>query len=178
MKLIDERYRPNKRESLRDFATRKITTFKACDPRMSEGEIVKIVIRQLPYAIQNLLNSVVPINADTLQTLLARYDQTALYFSRGETTRKDVSFVNRCGKNFVPRGSRERRPVVVNQTGEGVGVVGSEGHGASQACQENASWRHRRVNSSSVAEGRGNNVVTGEPATSAGIRTLNDNLLN
>ena len=145
---------------------------------MSEGEIVKIVIRQLPYAIHNLLNSVVPINADTLQTLLARYDQTALYFGHGETTRKDVNFVNRCSKNFVPRGSRERRPAVVSQTGEGGGSAGSEGHGASQPSRENASWRHRRVNSSSVAEGRGNNVVTGEPATSAGVRMFSDDLLN
>ena len=107
MKLIDERYRSNTRESLRDFATRKITTFKACDPRMSESKIIKIVIRQLPYAIQNLLNSVVPINADTLQTLLARYDQTELYFSRGDTTRKDVNYLSR-SRDFVPRGNRAK----------------------------------------------------------------------
>ena len=178
MKLIDERYRSNTRESLRDFATRKITTFKACDPRMSESEIVKIVIRQLPYAIQNLLNSVVPINADTLQTLLARYDQTALYFGRGETIRKDVNFINRSGRNFAPRGSRECRPAVMNHSGGGEGSAGSKGHSASQPNQENASWRHRRNNSGNIAEGRENDIITGEPATSEGIRMLSNDLLN
>ncbi len=52
-KSIGERYRKGGQESTCDFATRKIAAFKACEEKADTGEIMRIVIRQLPNSIQS-----------------------------------------------------------------------------------------------------------------------------
>ena len=139
MRLIDEKYRVNSNESIRDFATRKVALFKACDPNMTSEEIFSIIIRQFPVGIQNLLNSVIPLDFDRLQELLSRYDQTFFVTSKNDR-RGEV--------NYITRDTQYRR-AAGRQSGSRDGDAAS-GRELRSGGSSNGAWSARRVASDTV----------------------------
>ena len=163
MRLMDERFRANGSESMRDFATRKIAAFRACDPEMCEDEITRIIICQLPYRIQDLLKSVLPIDNDRLQELLARYDQMPMIPDRRIRGRNEVNNINRIV-------SRDRVQGSINNTYRNNGNSSVRNRDRQGGRLGNGvSWRNRASDL-----GNDNCVLRGEVAESAGIQVRAD----
>lgn len=75
-KLMSERYRKGGAETMCDFATRKIAAFKACEEGIDNNELTRIIIRQLPVSIQNLLWNSIPVDYEDLVERLSLFDRT------------------------------------------------------------------------------------------------------
>ncbi len=64
------------RKTMCDFATRKIAAFKACEEGINNNDLIRIIIRQLPVSIQNLLWNSMPVDYEDLVERLSLFDRT------------------------------------------------------------------------------------------------------
>lgn len=58
-----------------DFVTRKVSAFKVCSEEFNPDEVIRILIRQMPNQIRNLLWNNMPETIDDLIERVSRFDQ-------------------------------------------------------------------------------------------------------
>lgn len=75
-RLMSEKYRKGSAESMCDFVTRKVSAFKICSENFDPAEIIRILIRQMPGNVRNLLWNNMPETIDELIERVSRFDQT------------------------------------------------------------------------------------------------------